>query len=1203
MTQFCIINNEKIYVNDYINNINNINNNNNKIVCQKGHELILVNGEKNIPHFRHKNSYDVGGNPMTFWHVEWQSYFPITEICFSCKPNQIKNRRADVLLNEKKILEIQHSKCDKKEIDNRKHDYNLHQIDIIWLINGNKNIDVKKLEYSNRVYLEFTTDYWKYESFTSYDYIFIDINSIIYKINPNKVKSHMIDVENGKTKEEFIESLKNDIDIWENNETEQCNLFIKQQGAGNGKTYGIIKMLEDDDKCHYKNFIYITKQHSAKHIIKTEFERQKNNFQYLKNIEIIEYNKKYIIKYFNEKSGQNCQIIIATIDSFTYSIGNKNHDYFDKFEGLIYSIIDGYIESKICGTINLGGVSPKLNKENLLVVDEFQDAKVDYAKAIVQIMRNKYIDVFIVGDRLQSIISEKNAFTYFWENEFPLINIIKLEPTNNCIRFDHPTFIEFVNSMIPFKKYGLPEIKPYKEYTGEELNPIIFFTRKEYIDYNINTEDNHKKIIAEVKQIMEYYINEVNENKRLPEDFLIITPFTIKNPIVDALLLAINIFWKNKFINEPEYMSICKNYISIDEYYRYAIFHKSEEGKSIDLSESEYSTRIVSCHSSKGDGRNVVFIIGLNESAIKKFSQFSNNLVYDSLFHVSITRMKEKLYIHYQNNNDDIAIKINKYRKNNTNYQEYQEEQKEILPYINDINYRMGYDKIVCNDKNESYNLFKNIINNTNLTKIIENKDEKQIIDMGNHIIRYSALYINILLEIVNREKKIYNLKIKKQIIAILNVISKCEIVEVNNFESYYKLLNKNNYYKLLSKNDNITEIPIIKISNKGKDYINYFYAIIQFANHVKRKIKFLLNNNEEIILCPFECIILYYMIEIICNKYYSIINIVDIYDIVDLYNNSFESDKMNGHDNCLCKNYFNKIDINNVNNKKIASTKLYIYKHYEKINHIKHIMSLFYEKYPQMNWLIFHNVIYNGNNNNFIIKKKFDLICYDENKIIIVYIKPQFNLLNYNEILLDSIFDTYLINNVKKYKENDENDENDEISENYKRFNGKKIITCIFSLDMNEPYYIEWNDTIKNNYEIIKNKIYFNIIEKYKLETNNLFYFYKYYRLFCPESEKSPSNFIRFLKEKFSKFNKLPKYIDEFLCEIEFEIQRSKCKKNKKLILKKYDNNEYYAEKLEEKLEINVKRYLGIKIDDDTDDDTNDDTDEDTDDDTNDDK
>ena len=141
MSNYCFVNNNQIHVDDYIKTNNKI-----KILCQKGHELILVNGEKRRPHFRHKNSCDVGGNPMTLWHIEWQSHFPIIEVCFSCKPNQIKERRADVLLNEKKTLEIQHSKYEKEEIDNRKRDYQLHNIDIIWLIDGNKNIVVNFFE-------------------------------------------------------------------------------------------------------------------------------------------------------------------------------------------------------------------------------------------------------------------------------------------------------------------------------------------------------------------------------------------------------------------------------------------------------------------------------------------------------------------------------------------------------------------------------------------------------------------------------------------------------------------------------------------------------------------------------------------------------------------------------------------------------------------------------------------------------------------------------------------------------------------------------------------------------------------------------------------------------------------------------------------------------------------------------------------------
>jgi thiol-disulfide isomerase/thioredoxin len=194
------------------------------------------------------------------------------------------------------------------------------------------------------------------------------------------------------------------------------------------------EIVESDDFNHYKYFIYITKQHSAVHVIFHEFSQQikLGNLPYLKiESEPIMVNKKYIIKYLNLKTNNICQIIIGTVDSLMYALGNKNHKEFDRFEGLVNSIIDDHIETvTTCGTINYSSLKPKLSKETILIGDEEQDLKISYAKAIIQIMRNRYIDVYIVGDKLQSISNEKNAFTYFLENEFPLINTIKLEITN-----------------------------------------------------------------------------------------------------------------------------------------------------------------------------------------------------------------------------------------------------------------------------------------------------------------------------------------------------------------------------------------------------------------------------------------------------------------------------------------------------------------------------------------------------------------------------------------------------------------------------------------------------------------------------------------------------------------------------------------------------------------------------------------------------
>ena len=62
MSQYCFVNDTQISVYDYIKDKNN--HKNKVLLCQQSHELILVNGVKRKPHFRHKHSEDVGGSPM-----------------------------------------------------------------------------------------------------------------------------------------------------------------------------------------------------------------------------------------------------------------------------------------------------------------------------------------------------------------------------------------------------------------------------------------------------------------------------------------------------------------------------------------------------------------------------------------------------------------------------------------------------------------------------------------------------------------------------------------------------------------------------------------------------------------------------------------------------------------------------------------------------------------------------------------------------------------------------------------------------------------------------------------------------------------------------------------------------------------------------------------------------------------------------------
>jgi hypothetical protein len=1134
------------------------------ITCVHRHPLILANGKTRVPYFRHLNPEDAGGSPMTRWHAEWQSNFPKTEVPHRRKnSDQISNRKADIVLDDDRIVEIQHSLISKEEVDNRTNDYTtVHGKEVIWVIHANGALNISRFDQTGRVYLEFNSDHWKYESFLAYDYIYIDADSNIYKIAPKKVKSHMIDVERPVDKHAFIAALKTGRDLWTNTEPPQSSLFIKQQGAGNGKTYGIIQMLESEELAHYKTFIFVTKQHSAKTIIKNELETQvvKGLLTDISEIVIEENSKKYIIEYRNDRTQKVARIIIATIDALMFNIGNKNHSYYDKFQGIIDSIVDDHIDTDKAGVIKFAGVDPKLNKETLLVIDETQDLTVNYGKAVLNIMRNKYIDAYIVGDKLQSISNEHNAFTYLSDNEFPFIRVVKMEPTNICRRFTHPKLVQFCNEMIPFKKYGLPLIESYNDASlknDDVADPIVFFEGKSITQSQENSDDKRgSEINKELENVMSHFTHEVEQNDRQPKDFLIITPFTSNNPLVDALQGRIDTYWKER------------KGVDKDDYFRYAIFHKSEEGSSIDLDESAESTRIVSIHSSKGDGRNVVFMLGFTESALKRFSTMSGTLIYDSLFHVAITRMKQKLYIQHQSNGDNFDRKITAFASKELTGTSI----RPNLYVYNSIKYTDMIGETALNAFSE---LKEKFIDRADIQQLENNRTEKRIVDTGNHIMRYSSLIISILIGIVNKEQK-QSEGLKQQVKAKLHAVKDTVITQSGNWKKYIESIDAK-------------ELAVVRIANKGRDYNRYYNIIHSTMETIRVKLKKEIDSEKIPDFCPFECVMLHHMIDIKNNGVYTDTTISDIYNLVDIYKNSYDQGTA-GHTKCQCDTHFSAPKDSSVSSPNITNMHEYLHKHYEKVKYIDDVLRSFHTKYPLLNWLYNHVVKYNGTNKNFKIWRALQLVGYDKDTVVIAYIKPQFNMLNLNEVLATSIYDAYMLSNVEQYGEEDEHGNKKEF-ENYKRFNGKKIVSCVFTLDRKEPYYISWYDgttnLIKANSDMLKATMYDHMVKHYSSENIGVQYFYKYWRTHCPTDKTAPMPFIEFLLDKYNEIKernettskKLPAYIGEFLSDIKARIKLLRTPMDRTRLLEQYDNADFFLETIHTEMITAVKRYLNIAI------------------------
>jgi len=1130
-SKYAYIDDECINIDDYIDQFDE---KNTDLKCANGHQVTCVRSKKRVPHFRHICKDDMINYPMSKWHCGWQKNFSVTEIEFKkVSDEQITNRRCDVLLEEHNlILEFQHSYIDLLEVMNRKNDYQLHNKKIIWIIHDDDSIKITELKHSGRCFIEFKSDKWKCDSFVDYECIFIDINENIYKIYPNEVKNYMIDVEQPLNKKLFITYLKsNNQYIHHIEHPLQCNIYIKQQGAGNGKTYGLIQILDSVEFEHYQYFIMVTKQHSAKYTIYEEFKNQSNEKK-IKNVEIISEDtkgKQYKISYINKRTNLKCYIVIGTIDSLMWKLGNVQHGEFDKFEGIVKSIIDGYVEEQDINHFTYGGIKCNLNKKLCLVCDETQDLKDSYAKAIIRIMRDRYIDSYIVGDRLQSINYADNAFTYLLNNEIPYMNKHVCESTNICRRFGHSELVNFVNAVIPFSKYSLPHVTSSCVEDDNNKHLIIFRGK--------NTFKDPKENSSEVNEIMVYYKNEVINNKCVPEDFLIVTPFTKSNSLVETLENAINMFWIERSKDNND-----------NTYKRYVVFHKSEIGTSINLDESRDTTRIVSIHASKGDGRKIVFVLGLNEKTLVKFSKEKDNLMYDSLLHVAITRMKEKIYFRIDED-DNISQRIYTYAQNNNI----------CIMTVPQILFERNikYDKIIasmCND--DDYKTLRKKIINQSIHSInpFEKKDSKKIIDMSHHNIRCASMMIYFYIKIINM---CHN---KQQICAILRNLKTATIKICTDWKKYNKILSGNNCNDKKDQGD-MKYLCVLQYSDKKR--MSYCNIIILFMKHMQKKIYEILDR-KVVQLCPMESIILHFMICTYNKGVYSEMTINELYSVIDTYTETFNHTIV-GHDTCICKEHFDVCEY--VSGSENDGMQKYLLNHYENIDNLGKIYDEFLHKYPDVNWLITHKNIHCGTNNDFCMYKYFKLLGYDKNNAFIAYIKPQFNEMNYEETLINSIYDTLILRQIKPCGA-DGSDLNEKQMNDYNKFGGKHVHTIVFSLD-NEKYFdFEWKNS--DNECLIKNDLIENIKEKiicnYAIECESFFYYYKYHR--SKNIECSSDKFLDIIEEKIKEEdvkqkNIMPSFVLKFIYKIDSDS------------LDLYDNQDYFITKLKNIIEKTVGTYF----------------------------
>ena len=802
------------------------------------------------------------------WHNKMENYFPkdIQEIKFYCS-SKVSNtcRRADIVLSDNRTCEIQHSYISENEIVNRFNDWNKFGKEIIWIIDGNEGVELEKL--SNGNYLLIFKKIWKYKSFKkTYNFILIEINDLIFKIELNKIKSNMIELREPKTIQETINFLKKKPDkiwdFWSDENVVKSVLCVQQQGAGNGKTYGIWKSItENIDR---KTYIMVTKQHSAKNVIYEELKDQKKRFEngeetyHIENMtNSIEENtdKHYVIKYTHKQSKRECIVIIGTIDSFCFNLSNSNERCSNFFKGIVDNIkINGANKIKN-GYMKFGGQSFQLSKESEIWIDEVQDLPENYLYAMIKLIYETSCYINVVGDKLQSLEYKSNFLTNIVEEGLPNIDIIKEQPLNNNRRIKVTNMGNKINELINFEAYNLPSIECDKVIPKQNNEtPIKIFDSP--IIYANDTNDNKIDTFCDI--IMEKYKSEVETNNYLPNDFLIIFPIMKGNVTSSELQTKIQKYWTDKYDSK---------------YIQYVYLHKHTAGTVINTNDSVNATRIMSIRSSKGDGRKVVFILDVTEESLKIISNKELGLVYESHLHVALTRAKNQIYFGLRKNNDDIHRRFA-----DLGYVEY-------LP---DINKKIYLEKIIdLINKDNLIELLSN--NNINFNSIIEEESKiklRETVDWGYHCIKYQTYYCNVILNIINNRQ--HNLSKKNsQLFVKLRILSQYSIRNLN-VKEYYKFLSQYQY-------KNMPEFPLCKISDKHEwnTYHSIIYKTIKkIQNHIK------MNNIHE--LNVYESIILTYMIHIETSQKYADMTPMDIYNITDYFqkNSNKEQDLLNNISN-----------------------------------------------------------------------------------------------------------------------------------------------------------------------------------------------------------------------------------------------------------------------------------------------------------------
>ncbi len=272
-----------------------------KYECCHGHELVVVRASCNgrRAHFRHKHADDVHAAHTSAWHLAWQDEFVHREVPHPLLPGGVKERRADVLVpaatpgGVSLAVEMQHSYIREQEVRERGVDYTLHGREVLWVLDARGRADV--VPRGDSAFIITLDAPWMWKSFPSQEYVYINtdgegvergegVEGVVYRVAPSSVQSGCAVAREGVPVATFIAALKEQrhASLWGPSMPQPTrDVRLMQFGAGNGKTYALVRSIASQQFNHIETFIFLTKVHPARSFILSELRKQAPELQAL----------------------------------------------------------------------------------------------------------------------------------------------------------------------------------------------------------------------------------------------------------------------------------------------------------------------------------------------------------------------------------------------------------------------------------------------------------------------------------------------------------------------------------------------------------------------------------------------------------------------------------------------------------------------------------------------------------------------------------------------------------------------------------------------------------------------------------------------------------------------------------------------------------------------------------------------------------